>query len=481
MAPKAAAAAPKAEPKAKAKAEAKKKVEKETDPADQVERVPQPDGEVFKEKMAKIEEEIDKLKKKQNGIQEKIKERSGGKEGFFAEKQALRNQLDEYSAKMNEIQAKKDAIAKQVGDKRQEGRDMRTQLNKMKKSIGYTSEAEIDDRIASIEFKLWTDSVSLKEEKKALAEIQELKRSKPKVSNLHKMEDSLQSFDAGSVKESSAALNEEMAKYRELKKGVSAKMSELMESRKEQLGDLPQIIEQRDAISKEIQEKIQEKSAARDAHRAAEKEYWAYQAEVRKIRQEKQMEERQKRQGEYDQRRKERAAEKLDEQPHVAEIVLIEQTMAYCKSLTQSKGPKEKVEEKEVAHTNPEGTEVLAKKEDRDEEYYFAPTAKGKKAKSKSKNAGEGKAQSIKHNAETFRLFDQLKLDAPITTEEIPAILVKLEEQLEMYNQKVKTWEEKRDEMKEKILKGEVSLEEGEKKEEGDKAEEKAEEKKAEA
>merc|ERR1719440_2626462 len=162
------------------------------------------------------------------------------------------------------------------------------------------------------------------------------------------MEDSLQNFDAGSVKESMGSINEEMAKYRELKRGVSAKLSELMESRKEQLGDLPQIIEQRDGIGKQIAEKIQERNAIRDEYRQTEKAYYAYQAEVRKIRQEKQMEERQKRQAEFDQRRKERAAEKLDEQPHVAEITLIEQTMLFCKSLTGGKDAEQKEEKKEI-------------------------------------------------------------------------------------------------------------------------------------
>jgi len=486
---KAAAAAPKAEPKAKAEPKKVKKEKEEKDPADLIEKVPQPDPDAFKEKVAKVNEDIEKLQKKQAALAEKIKERSGGKEGFFAEKQALRNQLDEYSGKMNELQAKKEEINKQVGDKRQEGRDMKTQLTKMKKSIGYSSEAEIDERIATIKFKMMTDSVSLKDEKKFLQEIQELTRSKPKVSQLHKMEDNLQNFDAGSIKENMGAINEEMAKYRELKRGVSAKLSELMESRKEQLGDLPQIIEQRDGIGKEIAEKIQERNAIRDENRQAEKAYWAYQGELRKIRQEKQMEERQKRQAEFDLRRKERAAEKLDEQPYVAEIVLIEQTMLFCRSLTQSKDTDQKEEKKEIAHNNPEGTEILIKKEDRDEEYFFAPTAKGKKGKNKGQGAkSEGsstKKTSIKHNAETFRLFDQLKLDAPITTDDIPALLVKLEEQLEMYNQKVKTWEEKRDEMKRKILEEGIMPEDEEKKEEeakeGDKEEEKKEEAKEEA
>merc|ERR1712060_846539 len=109
-------------------------------------------------------------------------------------------------------------INKAVGDKKKESADMRTQLNKMKKSIGYTDEAEIDERIASIEFKLWTDSLTLKDEKKLLAEIQELKRNKPKVSQVHKMEDSLNTFDPKtSSKDQIQAINAEMAKYRDMK------------------------------------------------------------------------------------------------------------------------------------------------------------------------------------------------------------------------------------------------------------------------
>merc|ERR1712203_600474 len=108
---------------------------------------------------------------------------------------------------------------------------------------------------------------------------------------------------------------------------------------------------------------------------------------------------------------------------------------------------------KETSHTNPEGTEVLMKKEDRDDEYYMMPS-KAKKNKGKKGGKAEGAAKPIKHNAETFRLFDQLKLDAPITTDEVPALLEKLEAQLADYQQKVKVWEETKEEQKRKILDG---------------------------
>merc|ERR1740138_1437039 len=111
---------------------------------------------------------------------------------------------------------------------------------------------------------------------------------------------------------------------------------------------------------------------------------------------------------------------------------------------------------------------VILSKENRDEEFYFAPT-KGKAAKKKAA-ATKSKGSNIKHNVETFRLFEQLKLDAPITTDDIPPLLEKLEAQLEDYQKKVKVWEENRDEMKRKILAG--IPDEKEKEKEEDKEEE---------
>merc|ERR1712099_85464 len=180
--------------------------------------------------------------------------------------------------------------------------------------------------------------------------------------------------------------------------------------------------------------------------KAKEREYYQYLAEVRKARQEKQQEERMAWQKERDQMNKMKKAEKLEDQPYVAEITLIEQTIAFCNSLTVKKASDVQEDKKEIAHNNPEGTEVLVKKEDQDE--FFMMPAKGKKSKGKESGKAEGSSKPIKHNAETFRLFDQLKLDAPITTDDIPATLEKLEVQLEDYKNKVKEWEETKEEQK---------------------------------
>jgi len=442
-----------ADPKAKAKGAPKKKVEKKEDEEEST-RVPAPDRAAHEAELAEIQKAIDGFQKQQAQLATRIAERSGGKEDFFAKKAEFRAKLDEFSGKINELVEQKNGIQKQIGDKKAEALEMKQSLGKMQKKIGYTDEKEIDDRIASIEFKMWTESNSLKAEKEMLKEIAELKKNRPKVSQMANMSDALKQRDfGGDHRQNITQINEELALYRDGKRKVQEEMTKLMDERKEQLGDLPKIIEERDAIGKQIAEKVKERNELRDAFRQKEREFNAAIAEQRKIRAEKFAEERAARQAEYDKTRRIRQAEKLDEQPHLQEMTLIEQSILFCKSLTQTKEAEEKKEQREIQHDLKDGMEVLSKKEDRDE-FYFVPTAK-KKGKSKNKGGKEGgSSRPIKHNAETFRLFDQLKLDAPITTDDVPATLEKLEAQLEMYKEKVKEWEANRDEMKRKILEG---------------------------
>merc|ERR1712050_635227 len=155
---------------------------------------------------------------------------------------------------------------------------MKDDLQKMKKSIGYASESDIDSRIATIEFKLQTESIPLKEEKKYLLELQELKRNRPKVSQVHKMEENLTALREGvSMKETVQEINGAMAKHREEKKVIQEKLSKLRDERKEKLGDVPQWIEERQQLSEQIGAKMKEKSAIRDELKQKEQEYYQYQ------------------------------------------------------------------------------------------------------------------------------------------------------------------------------------------------------------
>lgn len=470
MAPKAKeAAAPKADAKADAKPKGKAKAKEEEDPKMQA-----PDREEFDAEMEKISQVIEGFQTQQAALAVKINDRSGGKEEYFQKRDELKGKLNELSAKIDVLMEKKNDINKAMGEKRQEGMDMRNQLNKMKKSIGYTSETQIDDRIQYIEFKLNTETMTLKQEKDFLKEISDLKKNRPKVGQVNKMEDSFSNRDTGThLRENIGTVNEELSQYRDGKRTVAAELTKLNEARKDQLGDLPKYIEERDNIGKKIKEQIEIRNQKRDEFRQKEREFNQWRNEQRQARQAKINEERSAQKAQWEMTQRLKKAEAMDNQPYVTEMTLLEQTIAFCKSLVADKGPAQKEEKAEIVHNNPDDTEVLIKKEDRDE-FYYAPTANKKKGKSKKGPKEGGSSKPIKHNAETFRLFDQLKINAPITTEDIPGTLEKLDEQLTAYKQKVKDWEKNRDELKQKILAGEEVAAEVENKEEA--AEEKADE-----
>merc|ERR1712187_1053657 len=153
----------------------------------------------------------------------------------------------------------------------------------------------------------------------------------------------------------------------------------------------------------------------------------------------------------------EKEVEKLDENPYVGQVTLIEQTIQFCKGLLPQEAADNKEEKKETVFNNKDGEVVLGKKEDRANEFYFSPTKKKGGHKKAAKAPEDQTKKSIKHNAETFKLFDSLGLEAPITVADVPALLEKLEKLMATYQEKVDKFEENREEMKRKILDGEVT------------------------
>merc|ERR1712187_1088177 len=173
------------------------------------------------------------------------------------------------------------------------------------------------------------DSLTLKQEKDSLKEITELKKSRPKVATVREMESAITTDDRTPAREKIKALNEQMAEYYKEKKKVSEQITELTTARSEQTGDLPALQTDLDDIFKKITEKKTERSQIKADYRQEQQKFYEYQSEIRRIRQDRAGEERRARQAEYEKRQKEKRAEKLDDQPQVAEITLIEQTLLF--------------------------------------------------------------------------------------------------------------------------------------------------------
>merc|ERR1712159_207747 len=164
--------------------------------------------------------------------------------------------------------------------KKEEGIQAKNDLSKLQKSVGYGSEQEIDQRIADIEFKLWTESVPLKQEKELLKEIQELKRNRPKVAKVHELKANIASDDKGKdLKEQLKDIGQEMGMVFQERQKISEQLKALNEERNSKMGDLPDLHNEREELSKQIQEKIKEKNVIKAEQKAATDAYYKYQAE----------------------------------------------------------------------------------------------------------------------------------------------------------------------------------------------------------
>merc|ERR1719231_170266 len=336
----------------------------------------------------------------------------------------------------------------------QAAKDAKNDLKKMKSEVKYTTTADIDEKIKQLDFKLVTESLTLHEEKKVLEEIKQLKKNKPLVKQVNAKEQQLTemaSVDSSStMKEKLDTIKKEMDNHFQRKQELSGQLDQLKQEREAQTGDVKGLYDDRDSLNaqnrtlkKELdelnEEFYQKQKAFRDYIREVREQKWQkQQAEIEDRRKAKNLEDRKRR------------VEKLDEMPYQHEITLLEQTIKFCKGF-QPKQSATQEEKKEVAYDNPDTHLVLKSKTDREEEYFFAPTAgkKGKKAKKGGEAAG---SKALKHNAETFKLFTSLKMDCPVTTDDIPKTLEKLEEEMENYKQKIATWEKEKDDRKKKIL-----------------------------
>merc|ERR1712060_490745 len=86
------------------------------------------------------------------------------------------------------------------------------------------------------------------------------------------------------VKQKLDQIYAELGKARELKKAAQQKLIELQEGRKDQLGDMPQFVKERDEVGVKIREKIVERNQIRDELKAKEREYREYQYKLQQER-----------------------------------------------------------------------------------------------------------------------------------------------------------------------------------------------------
>lgn len=116
------------------------------------------------------------------------------------------------------------------------------------------------------------------------------------------------------------------------------------------------------------------------------------------------------------------------------DLTLVEQTIAYLKSVL----PKEETETKvtqETVYDNPEGCVVLVSKKDRDLDDLCVKKKKAPKKKVRT--------TTLNHTVGTYRYFELLKISAPLTLDDVPQTLETLESMREKYSKDLAEWRKK--------------------------------------
>merc|ERR1712137_206544 len=315
------------------------------------------------------------------------------------------------------------------------------------------SEEEIDKRICEIDFMLISETMSLKEEKKLLQEISELKKSKPKVEQMrqtigqYEQESNMpRGEDAEQMKN---RITSDLKDMLEQKKAVQDELQKLEGEWDSKASGLKSMYEEKKRIRDEITKYITEKKEKISDFYKEKDEYDQYMDSLKRDKMERLAKEKAKRKEEWEYERRKREVEQMDDMPYFAEVTLLQQTIKFCKSLQPKDTENVQQEKKEVQFGGLDGCELLVKKENRDE-YFFAPKSKARASKQSGKQKVGSKA--IKHNVETFKLFEKLKLDAPMTIDDLPECLKQLEASLADYNIKIKEFEAINAERRRQIL-----------------------------
>ncbi|KAG8747548.1 hypothetical protein FRC10_000684 [Ceratobasidium sp. 414] len=295
--------------------------------ADDVPRVAggRPDQAAFNAQQDALKNEIDALKSQLDTIKEKIG--STGKNGPHSERKAalraeqdiLRSQQSGNKTSRNsifeELKTLQDGVQKKIKD-----------LQAAKTKVSYKTVEEVDDRIRKLDSQIEGGNMKIADEKRAINEISQLRRSRKTVEAFQSDEDSIQA-DKARIDELKKQLDDPEAKaVSERYDAIKLELDEIKEAEDEAWASRNKLYDERTELSANLDAVWAKKREAQASFREANDRYFAKVAEDRARRAERA---RLQREQEETERRKERARQLREE----AEIPAFQVEVEDCQTL----------------------------------------------------------------------------------------------------------------------------------------------------
>lgn len=359
----------------------------------------------FNDRLSEIDAKIAEAKSSGGDQSEELREAR-------ATMKSLRDRKDTILRDRAEIATLQKSAKASIDSKITAGRSLRAELK-------YTSPDEIDKRVAQLEKQQSTTSMSLKDEKVLLKEIEQLKQSRKLVTHLVANNDSISSErkNSQSIMEQ---LNAKNAELDILKKKIDEQRSileTLNEVNTERRAVLPALYKDKDALRREKQAKVETIKTLRADFRLLENDFRAHLREVRRIRNEARKAEDEARRVELEKQQKEAEEEELKRVPYEEEMELCTYLANYLET-TYSKGvPDHKSTNMDPRAGAFEGLLLSGKNasNDNEDDYLSLNKATGRKKGRGKKKGGLKVSDKILLVPETIEIFGLLGLEPPTT------------------------------------------------------------------
>ncbi|KAL6299698.1 hypothetical protein BKA93DRAFT_805330 [Sparassis latifolia] len=380
-----------------------------------------PEKAIYEREQEQIKTEIDALQVKLSAVKDKLA--SAGRGGPSSDRRnALRAELDSVRGQQSTGKASRGKILDQLKSLQDNIQKKIKDLNTAKAKIPYRSVAEVDERIRQLEKQVESGNLKLVEEKRALAEISQCKRSRRAVEGFQAEQDSIEA-DRAVAEELRRELEDPEAKAAsERYDAIRAELDEIKKEGDEAYAHRSKLLDERTALQGQLDVLYNQKRDSAQRFREANDKYWYKVNEDRARRAERQ---RAQRAAEEEAKKKEladRLREEADAPAFQSNIedcqTLIDfffgKTSATPSSPTPVKTDLEGVPQLELRTV--EGSTdglVVRKKKGEDEQLYFV-SSKGKK--SKKTHHGGPKAIALSEGNSSDASGSQNQVHVPLPT-----------------------------------------------------------------
>lgn len=378
-----------------------------------------------------IEEEnqaITALHEKLAGLNKRIDE--GRRETETGEKVEIKTRLDEIQGRITELETQRTHCLGLIDTHQKEAREKTKSLNELRQGIGYKSEHEIERLMQQLEERMETTSMTLKEEKAMMQQLQQLRQAK---TTLEMVEQSRQQSNGGdntiaNMKTQLDELRSQMNNLHKIRKEEAQKLMAINENDRKHFGSMKGLYDERKQLTTELKERTGNRAKLVQQLNELNDAYYAKQRLLQQQRVKKQQEERERRNLEFEIKQMRSQLDNLTFLPYEKEIRLLEQVIGYVNRLgakdeAEVAKPTERVVEENPLMSAMEGTRVIPKKERN--EYFIEP-----KHKSKAKNQREKTKAGLKLDMVTIGYFESCGVTPPTSMEAIPECMKNLEAKL---------------------------------------------------